>query len=634
MKFRKEISIFNYVYRASFLVTFLLLAIISALIALMVGYTIFEEQNGKLNGELSDLREISLRTEMQAQMIKSLLKSYYQKDGVHTSADSNERIMRSVLQSTPNIFGVGYAENTKYGNFGIYMSHRNQSLKIDKYNMSEYYKNKNTRYDQRPWYKDVLFDHKEHVYTPQINWFSNDGGYTLTESYPFFLNGSISAVGTVDIDLSNFFSRLDPTYNKYYDILFKIGGYRGSTLKPGFYRFRPPNKFIYTLPLYSYDNISVLWKIKSFFLYKKVTYLNGGLEFLIKVDLKPFFLGVIILSMLLAMIIVSVLLFTRKKLKKKIDEFVSPIISLSSNLENIVTHSRIQNAVGNDIDIEKVGIKEINVLYNSIEKLRTKVKEHVSVERSLASKQTQLDIASEIQDRFLLKDFDSKFFKKLGFDIACIYMKASDLSGDVFDIGMQGDFLYIFIGDASGKNASACIFSLFVLSRYRILSKELYEPCEILSHINNYLCEISTEKMFLSAICLRINIHNGDVIIANAGHDSPIVFNRKGVSVDIFSGDMVLGVLENVVYRQANLDMSDIQSIFVYTDGLSEAQDGELFFGKERIIQELRSKKHETSQISLSDLVSEINIFEKESCIKDDKTAILIGSVKTGVPLT
>ena len=618
----KEQSIFQKIYRPVFLSISALLLLIIIILVSIFSYFLINNEMEEIDNGLRDLSIISRQTETEIKIAVRILTQLNLSFENRFMQKYLENMMSAVLIASPQVYGMGYARNPEYEDYGIYLYEDSNQFPVKKIYLESVYKKLGTAYYQRPWFIRVTNTKKIAVYTPQINWFNKKRGYTMTYAYPFLgKDNEVLAVGVMDIDVRDFLSLLGQ-YNSYYTykIYFEIGNYPGAITKHGYYYFdnkdRTPN---YRYNLNFVKNIGEHWTMRGASLYKRVSYVYGGLNFLIKINLAPFVLIVGGSIVMLLFIYTILILFVRNKLREKINIITFPITIVSNYLSHMIDEKQF------DKQLYKKSIypKEVDQLFNSYEKLRKDLIHYLGVEKDLTLKKTQLDLAKKIQNAFVSHHIDYKNIRKHGFDVSVYYKAGGDLSGDVFDVLLENKYLYFFICDTSGKDAAASIFGLFVLSQFKVLASRSLEPTEILHHLNNYLYSFNYENMFMTAICIRIEIDKNEILLANAGHNAPI-FNPLIKEVLLPEGDLVLGLIENITYGQRYFNRKTIEWVLLYTDGLSEASQNSVPFGVEKITNTIL-ESHETEATGMLVHLSEaVERYEEASLTHDDKTAILI----------
>lgn len=203
-----------------------------------------------------------------------------------------------------------------------------------------------------------------------------------------------------------------------------------------------------------------------------------------------------------------------------------------------------------------------------------------SLVREQARIHSELDIAARIQTGFLRRDF-RELEAQLHLKVWASMEPAKEVGGDFYDMFLiSSNKACIVIADVSGKGVPAALFMTMAkthIKNYGLLDMPLKE---LAFRVNNRLCQDNPEEMFVTAFVGMLDMEKGRLIFINAGHNHPYVSFRDGGfhKLDCQS-DFVFGLWEDMEYREQEVDMRKGGKLFLYTDGVTEAEnkDGELF---------------------------------------------------------
>ncbi|OPY64892.1 MAG: Phosphoserine phosphatase RsbU [Syntrophorhabdus sp. PtaU1.Bin050] len=238
----------------------------------------------------------------------------------------------------------------------------------------------------------------------------------------------------------------------------------------------------------------------------------------------------------------------------------------------------------------------------------------------------ELKAAREIQMGILPKIFPP-FPDRPEFDLYAMIEPAREVGGDFYDFFFTDkDHLCFVIGDVSGKGVPASLFMAVTktLIKTRALTGVL--PDQILGVVNDELSQDNPSAMFATVFCGILNIHTGDVFYANGGHNPPYIVPSSGriTSLTADPGPMV-GALDGITYRcdRTRLDPGD--SIFLYTDGVSEAMDkSESFFTTSRLEEGLISLAGKPVREAIGGIVERVVAFCDGAEQSDDITLLML----------
>lgn len=204
--------------------------------------------------------------------------------------------------------------------------------------------------------------------------------------------------------------------------------------------------------------------------------------------------------------------------------------------------------------------------------------------------ESELTMASMIQAGMLPHVFPP-FPDRKEFDLFASMTPAKDVGGDFYDYYMPDkDHLVITIADVSGKGIPAALYMMVTKTLIKNRGLTDFMDCsKILSTVNDQLCANNEFNMFVTVWIGVLTISTGELRYANAGHEYPAIF-RTGGKFELIKDrhSPPLGCMEGIPYREqaTKLDPGDI--IYVYTDGVTEAnnQKKELF-GETRMLKAL-----------------------------------------------
>lgn len=151
-----------------------------------------------------------------------------------------------------------------------------------------------------------------------------------------------------------------------------------------------------------------------------------------------------------------------------------------------------------------------------------------------------------------------------------VNLPARKLSGDFFDFYRLDDARIAFaLGDVSGKGMNAALLMAKTISLFRCLGKRIETPAELLEAINAELYETASRGMFVTMVAGHYWIASGEVRLANAGHQPPLLRRRDRSYAAFAASAPPLGVLPVNLPREERLAL-DGGELYVFSDGLTE----------------------------------------------------------------
>lgn len=272
---------------------------------------------------------------------------------------------------------------------------------------------------------------------------------------------------------------------------------------------------------------------------------------------------------------------------------------------------------------------EISDLYREIQSMENRIvdnMEHITI--AAAEKErvsTELRTASQIQSSMLPSVFPA-FPDRGDFDLYASMTPAKEVGGDFYDfLLIDEDHLAVLIADVSDKGVPAALFmmSTKILLNYR--AQQGGSPGEILSSVNEQICKNNSE-MFVTVWLGILDLNTGVMTCSNAGHEYPFIRGKDGAFRKLKDKHgIVLGAMESARYKDYELQMMPGDAVFVYTDGIPEANnaDGE-FYGLERMESALNSIADRDPEGVLQGIREDVSSFTGEARQFDDLTMLCV----------
>jgi serine phosphatase RsbU (regulator of sigma subunit) len=237
-----------------------------------------------------------------------------------------------------------------------------------------------------------------------------------------------------------------------------------------------------------------------------------------------------------------------------------------------------------------------------------------------------LKLAHDIQMSMVPKIFPP-FPERSEFDLYAVIEPAREVGGDFYDFFLTDDNRLCFaIGDVSGKGVPASLFMAVTKTLLRVTATKLRSPEAVLTDLNNELCLGNETGMFVTIFYGSLNIRTGVVDYSNGGHNPPYVLARQGTaSVVEGTGGAALGVIPRARYRAKQVHLRTGESLFLYTDGLTEAMDSANNLFSEHRLQECLQDLAGTAPAELiRGVVGAVRRFAAGAEQSDDITALAI----------
>ena len=236
----------------------------------------------------------------------------------------------------------------------------------------------------------------------------------------------------------------------------------------------------------------------------------------------------------------------------------------------------------------------------------------------------ELGIARRIQEEMLPKVFPP-FPDRYDIDIHGTLEPAKEVGGDLFDFFIRDGKLFFLIGDVSGKGIPAAMVMSMMHSLFSFVSAGNDDPVDIIEALNGEGCRNNESGMFVTCFLGVLELATGRLRYCNAGHDRPMLVSDAVEELPA-RANLPIGVFEDTTFEGQECTIAPGTTIFLYTDGVTEAKDASRrMFTKERLAGLLEGF---TSGISPSGMTSavgkEIHAFMGGAEQSDDLTMLAI----------
>ena len=250
----------------------------------------------------------------------------------------------------------------------------------------------------------------------------------------------------------------------------------------------------------------------------------------------------------------------------------------------------------------------------------------------------ELLVASKIQQNMLPQEE----VRDERIEVRGSLVPAREVGGDLYDYFIRDEKLFFCIGDVSGKGVASAMMMAVVQTKFRDFSAHENNPARIMQNINEGCCQNNKTNMFVTLFIGVLDLPTGRLRYCDAGHDAPMIIKAplapEGTTIASLPviPHLPVGVFDDVSYESQEYDLlsnGSIElptgavggaSIFLYTDGLTEAMNSEhQQFGLERVKAVLAGSTQSPSLL-ISQTTEAVHGFVKEAEQSDDLTMLAI----------
>ena len=241
----------------------------------------------------------------------------------------------------------------------------------------------------------------------------------------------------------------------------------------------------------------------------------------------------------------------------------------------------------------------------------------------------ELAIASNIQRALLPSDVLPQPVKNI--DIKGLQIPAKFVGGDLYDYYIRDNKLLFCVGDVSGKGVPAALLMAIAHSLFRMLSARDDRPEQIMEALNTAISDNNPDIMFITMFLGIMDLSTGEIRYCNAGHNPPIVIRNGHAEFLDTEPSLLLGVDPAAQYSANELTLSPGDTFFLYTDGLTEAENIQKeLFGERRPLETVATFNTLTAEEQVERMRQAVKKFADHAEQSDDLTLLSIRFTKTG----
>jgi serine phosphatase RsbU (regulator of sigma subunit) len=204
---------------------------------------------------------------------------------------------------------------------------------------------------------------------------------------------------------------------------------------------------------------------------------------------------------------------------------------------------------------------------------------------------------------------------------------AKEVGGDFYDFFLiDEDHLGLVIADVSGKGIPAALFMMKAMILLRNCVLAGLDPKQALEQLNEQISVNNSDSMFVTVWLGILELSSGRLTAVNAGHEYPMLKAPDGVfALYKDRHGLAAGTVEGIRYRDYELQLEPGSMLFVYSDGLPEANDSDgRLFGTERTLNALNENPARHPEATLNAVREAVDAFVGEAPQFDDLTMLCL----------
>ena len=230
--------------------------------------------------------------------------------------------------------------------------------------------------------------------------------------------------------------------------------------------------------------------------------------------------------------------------------------------------------------------------------------------------ESELGLARNLQKSMV----PSVFPNREGLDMYASMTPAREVGGDLYDFVLHDNSLYFCIGDVAGKGVPAALVMTTFCGAFRLLTDNESVPVRIVSRINDKLARNTHMTIFVTFFVGVLDLDTGHLRYCNAGHKAPLV---DGQPLPVHS-NLPVGAMPDWEFKAQETDLAPGSTLFLYTDGLDEAENAQgQMFGKKRILELMQTSSKEPRAL-IESMTQAVADFVGDTEQSDDLTMLCL----------
>ena len=303
----------------------------------------------------------------------------------------------------------------------------------------------------------------------------------------------------------------------------------------------------------------------------------------------------------------------------------SIIVSAYGDMKNIRT---AMNRGAFDFVTKPLDFGDLRVTIERTLRHMEEWQEALSSRDKLVALQNELDVASGIQQSILPTVFPSRD----DYQIYANMEPARNVGGDFFDVvRLEGNRVGLAIADVSDKGVPAALFMMSSRTWMKGAANSSPEPGTVLGEVNALLHEDNETQMFVTVLYAVYDPETGEFTYASGGHDAPLLVHPDGSSELLpLTGGIALGIVSDLAYGQNSVVLDHGDTLVLYTDGVTEAMNGEgEQFGIERLRKVFSDRAPKDANEAAHKIFEAVNTFADGAAQSDDITCLTLRRSET-----
>jgi sigma-B regulation protein RsbU (phosphoserine phosphatase) len=237
--------------------------------------------------------------------------------------------------------------------------------------------------------------------------------------------------------------------------------------------------------------------------------------------------------------------------------------------------------------------------------------------------ESELAAASQIQAGLLPREFPDID----GYSLSAFQIQSKQVGGDLYDVFRLPDGGILFLlADVSGKGMGAALLASNILASFRVLySVEELDLLEVTRRVSQQLLRSTRPEDFATLFVGLLGPETNTLRYLNAGHNPPMLVRHNGGVEYLEASGIPIGAFDLAGWREGALELGVGDFLFVFTDGVPEAMDGQQEeFGEQRLRRAVLGCRHQPPEELIESVMKEVKEFIGDTPPSDDTTVLVL----------
>jgi len=213
-----------------------------------------------------------------------------------------------------------------------------------------------------------------------------------------------------------------------------------------------------------------------------------------------------------------------------------------------------------------------------------------------------------------------------GYQLHAFQEQSRSVGGDLYDFSQLPDGrLLLLVGDVCGKGMGAALLMSDIMASFRILYHGAsFSLSQAVKQVSMELWRHSAPEQYATLFICLIDGPRGLISYVNAGHNPPLLVRQSGEIDYLGPTGIPIGAFDGDLWTEEIQQMSIGDVLFVFTDGITEAMNGEQLYSDSRMERLVVASRHLEPEAIAARLLEDIDSFVENSSLSDDITMVII----------